>query len=608
MFRIWLFGGVRFRVGDGDVVAPRGAPAQRLLAYLALTRGHATAKVQVGARLWGEGKAGESFRRALSDLRKAFTVAGEEPDRFIVSLGGRAGHLGTIALIDDAWVDALEFRAGIASDPAQALNLARGRFLGEMREPGPWLTDQRRQYVRMVADGYGRLAARAWADGEHAQAIIFAGLRREAAPADADATRTLMSMLAREGQPEAATELGERFIREAGADATRSEGVADLLQRIKRREVGPEPIATRRGSRGPGVHRTATTPGPRDARSISWRLAAGIAALAGFIVLAVLLLDDGGGGSSGSGCAPGLGEPDPADVAAIADGPPITAPARASREVDVGSRPAVTVAGREGIWVGEAQGITLINPRTEAQEGNLIQTRSGVYSIALSADRVWAVLRNGTVVSVDRDTRLLVGEPIDLGSDEGDVAVGAGSVWVNNYGSEALEGMITRIDPCNGSMRRIRVGRSAVTVRYGDGSVWVSDPVNGTVARVDASTERVETIPGFSDPEDLATAGNRVWAVQYAKQTVLAIDPAANRIVGQPIRVGPDPGGIAVGGGAVWLPLYGNGTVTRLPLGARRAEVGATRVGISPTDAAVGFGRVWVPNNGGDTVSVIGPG
>jgi DNA-binding beta-propeller fold protein YncE len=48
--------------------------------------------------------------------------------------------------------------------------------------------------------------------------------------------------------------------------------------------------------------------------------------------------------------------------------------------------------------------------------------------------------------------------------------------------------------------------------------------------------------------------------------TVVAIDPATNRIVGAPVPVGISPAHMTVGAGAVWVAQYDSGLVTRVEL------------------------------------------
>jgi DNA-binding beta-propeller fold protein YncE/DNA-binding SARP family transcriptional activator len=597
LLRIWLFGGVSFQVDEGERIAPPSTTAQRVLAYLALNAGNAVDRTDAARKIWGVG-GDQSFTKALGNLRRDFDAAGAAS--YLESIEGRRGRPGTIRLRDDElWVDAVEFEKLWRQDqPEKALELARGEFLSGLKDAGEWLNARRIRFTQRVANAHGLVARQLWEKGKRDAAIDHAERRCEAVPEDAIAHRDLMRYLARAGRAPAAIEVGENFLREHRGEGDPRE-TEKLIQEIRDGKVPAEPEPPLPGSRLAAAE--------AGGRLRDWRVqAAGAIALVALVVVAIVVISSGGSSEPGPlPCSAGVVQLSSEDQAAATAPRSLAVAPAADKKIPVGEGPAVIAVGSDGVWVGERQGIALIDPRTNSALGNLISTKSGAFALVLSKDRVWAALRNGHVVSVDRATHRLIGRPIRYGSGSADIAVGAGSVWVNNYGDEALDGNITRIDPCSGHLRRYKVGRSAVTVKYGFDSIWVSDPSSGTVARLDPKTGKVQSISGFTDPEDLLIGKDGVWVVQYARQTVIRIDPETNKIVGSELRVGPDPGGITEGAGALWLPLYGNGTVTSVDIPAGPSHVGVVRVGESPTDAAVGYGRVWVPNNGEDTVTPI---
>jgi len=366
------------------------------------------------------------------------------------------------------------------------------------------------------------------------------------------------------------------------------------------------------GDRGP---EPVPEPAPRRARPW-WRARAmpvSVALTVAAVAAALALRQPGTEPASGlEPCRAGYVQPDPADArAAVAD--TRRERPRVRDELLVGIAPVTVATGREGIWVGDQRGVTLVEPGDDPARRPVIgvgdgRPSQGVFDIALARERIWVTRRDGRLVSIDRATRRVVGAPIRYGSGPGDVAIAGASVWVNNYADD-YDGSVTLIDPCTRRVRsRVAVGRSANTVVPAFGSLWVSDPVDRAVKRLDPRTARVQaSVEGVKDPEDLAPVGDELWVVQYNDQSVVRIDPAANRVVGDPIRVGPDPAGIAVAGDAVWIPLYGNGTLTRIDRRTLTAKLGAVATRQTPTDVAVGFGRLWTPDNSGDSVAVIAP-
>jgi streptogramin lyase len=97
---------------------------------------------------------------------------------------------------------------------------------------------------------------------------------------------------------------------------------------------------------------------------------------------------------------------------------------------------------------------------------------------------VWAVLdpTNG----VERfDPATGVHTLVSVGSSAsviGAVAVGEGSVWATDFGTNQL----WQIDPVQASpIRGIPVGQDPMGVAFGAGSVWVANAADGTVSRID---------------------------------------------------------------------------------------------------------------------------
>lgn len=356
---------------------------------------------------------------------------------------------------------------------------------------------------------------------------------------------------------------------------------------------------------------TPATQPPHARRGAALVAAAGIAALTGAVILIPALR--GSGETSAATCPAGIHEPDPRDRRA-ARAPRPDGSTRTLPPVFVGIKPTALTVAREGVWVAQRQGVGLVDPGRRVMAMPLIPVTddppsklNGAYAIAPARDRLWVTRRDGHLVSIDRSTREVVDRPIRYGSGPAAVALAGGAVWVNNYG-DAWEGSVTRIDPCTGDLRRIKVGRGANTVYAANGSLWITNPVDGALERLDPRTGRkLVSVTGLDDPQDVVAAEGLLWVTQYTSATVQAVDPATDEKVGDPIPVGADPAGIGASAGTVWVVSYGNGTLTAIDARSRRSVRRAARAGVSPTDVVAGFGLLWAPNNDGDTVTPVRP-
>jgi streptogramin lyase len=96
---------------------------------------------------------------------------------------------------------------------------------------------------------------------------------------------------------------------------------------------------------------------------------------------------------------------------------------------------------------------------------------------------------------------------IDRAGGLGDIATGAGSVWVTNDES----GAVARINPQQEAvLRTYDVGGQPFGVAVGASGVWVASDT-GAVARIDPVTDEVETVAVGGAPRDVALTPFGVW-------------------------------------------------------------------------------------------------
>jgi DNA-binding SARP family transcriptional activator/ABC-type branched-subunit amino acid transport system substrate-binding protein len=155
-----------------------------------------------------------------------------------------------------------------------------------------------------------------------------------------------------------------------------------------------------------------------------------------------------------------------------------------------------------------------------------------------------------------------------VGTTPGDVAVGAGGIWVLN----ADDRTITRLDPkTRRVVKTFAVSGQPTELAAGEGAVWVgSSTTAGGLIESEADTTEVSRV----DP-----VSNQVTS------TAQLLSPG--RALGLSTRAGVTL--LAAGGGAVWA-IAPDGSISRLDpkTGARRA-----RIPVAASALAVGDGGVW---------------
>jgi DNA-binding SARP family transcriptional activator len=129
------------------------------------------------------------------------------------------------------------------------------------------------------------------------------------------------------------------------------------------------------------------------------------------------------------------------------------------------------------------------------------------------------------------------------------IAIGLGSVWVGDATG------IERLDASSGAAQAsIKLPFEATGIAVGAGSVWATDGGTDLVWRIDPKLNAVGgTLQVGENPAGVAVGAGSVW-VACADGTVSRIDPRDNRVVGA-IEVGGTPQDIAVGFGRVWVSV-----------------------------------------------------
>jgi len=185
------------------------------------------------------------------------------------------------------------------------------------------------------------------------------------------------------------------------------------------------------------------------------------------------------------------------------------------------------------------------------------------------------------------------------------VAVGAGAIWVTNFG----DGTVSRIDPqTNRVVATIPVGRGPTGVAVGEGAVWVANTADKTVSRIDPERNEVNGSPvdlthwccwpGRFVPNLLAVGESAVW-VTTTIGFVLRIDPrtfAIERILPRTQRRGAAPNtfGIAVGRTMLWTTSPSDNIVSRIDPRARKIIGRPLFIGGKPRFVEVSAGAVWI--------------
>jgi PAS domain S-box-containing protein len=252
--RLGLLGGFAAEDRAGRPIAVSARKDRALLAYLALGPGRRHARDKLGGLLWdAEGDGRHNLRQGLVALRRALGRTGAlDLGRDDIALKAEA------VAVDARRFEALTAEATPSADEA-AMALYRGALLEDFPPVAPlfddWLMVERERLGTLAVVTLGRLLDHHAAQHDVAKAIDTATRLVSLDPFHEEARRTLMLLLAENGQ--------------VGAALRHYEGLAALLKR----EIGVEPedetrqlyhLLRGRSLPGPRVHRrrSAARPAP----------------------------------------------------------------------------------------------------------------------------------------------------------------------------------------------------------------------------------------------------------------------------------------------------------------------------------------------------------
>ena len=582
---------------DSGTEIPLGGPKQRaVLALLLTSHGRSIEVDRLVDELWPDA-ADDRIRKTaqayVSRLRAAFAAHGV-PDAI-------RGSLTTYQLDSSVATDASRFEAALADarsrldeEPAaaaailrSALREWRGRPYAEtFPTPQIELEAGRLEERRLVA--YETWATAELAAGRHAEALADLWRVAEENPLNERLWALLLLALYRSGRQSAALQLyvtvAERLSEELGVEP--GPELADLQLRMLRHDPGlasPE---------HPPSTSDAGTRRPRDLARTAM-IAAAAVALA--LVAAVLLLRPPvppertitigsrfavpNGATQMVAAGETLWVLVPTDSAVAA----ITPASGDMVQYKLPEVPTAIAAGLGSVWIASADAhqVWEIDPATGEVLRATEPTSLGEAALAVGPDAVWVVRQeSSSFLRIDPSSlavELLPFQDGFGGPAAPSLAVSNSELWATN----AYIGQALVLDVASGAVhfvvdRRISEHK-ARSVLVNRGAVWISQPTNGSVTRIDQATLAVTATrqlgassgAGFGSivtPYAIAAGPGGVWVALPDDHKVVILDDETADVIAEVTLARPISVVASVGG--VWVLDPAIGAVEELQLHA----------------------------------------
>ena len=164
--------------------------------------------------------------------------------------------------------------------------------------------------------------------------------------------------------------------------------------------------------------------------------------------------------------------------------------------------------------------------------------------------------------------------------------------------SSTAAGTVTEISTrAATAVRTIQVGRGVAAVAATADGVWVVNPPEGIVSRIDPARGVVTAtvaVGAADGPSEIAIGRDAVWVSNEFRGALSRIDPQSARIAAE-LEIGGRPQGLAVVGGALWVAVGDTGARHRGGTLHVEQEVPWRR---EEYDPALGFGFASLTNDG----------
>jgi hypothetical protein len=268
---------------------------------------------------------------------------------------------------------------------------------------------------------------------------------------------------------------------------------------------------------------------------------------------------------------------------------------RPSATIKVGGTADWVLITDDAVWVASTKpyAVLRIDPARNRIVASVKVSGEACSGFAFGFGSIWVPLcgKKPALVRIDAAKNTIIATlPITPAGPEGGITTSDDSVWL----ATDKNGTITRIDPSTNSVRqKISIAPGSYNPVFGDGIVWITGVEKSVVTAVDASSGKVlDSIPVGLKPRFLTAGGGSIWTLNQGDGTVSRVDEKSRKLVAT-IQAGiPGTGGdIGYGADAVWLTVF-DIPLTRVD--ATTNKVAKQWVGEGGDSLRFGFDSLWI--------------
>jgi virginiamycin B lyase len=247
------------------------------------------------------------------------------------------------------------------------------------------------------------------------------------------------------------------------------------------------------------------------------------------------------------------------------------------------------------VWVASSKpyDIVRIDPATNKIVARVKIPGEACSGLAFGFDSVWVPIcgTKPSLVRIDATRNVISAtRPIPPAGEERGIAASDDSVWMVTD----KNGTLVRVDPSTNSVRqKISIPAGSFNPVFDDGTVWISGVESNVVTAVDASSGKVvESIPVRPKPRFLTAGAGSIWTLNQGDGSVSRVDEKSKQVIAT-IQVGiPGTGGdIAFGCDSIWTSVF---EVPLTRIDAKTNRVVKQWVGKGGDSLRFGFDSLWI--------------
>jgi DNA-binding beta-propeller fold protein YncE len=266
-----------------------------------------------------------------------------------------------------------------------------------------------------------------------------------------------------------------------------------------------------------------------------------------------------------------------------------------SATIKVGGTADWVLVTDDAVWVASTKphAVIRIDPTTNHIVASVKVSGEVCSGLAYGFHSIWAPIcgKHPGLARIDAARNTITKTlPIPPAGPEGGITTSEDSVWL----ATDKEGTLARIDPSTNVVRqKISIPRGSYNPLYSNGAIWITGFESSVLTAVDAATGAVlESVEVGPKPRFLASGEGAIWTLNQGDGSVSRVDEKSRKVIAT-IGVGiPGAGGdIDYGSESVWPSALGV-PITRIEAG--RNKVVRQWVGKGGDSLRLGFSSIWI--------------